>query len=94
MLARAEQLLGHPHLEQIVEREPILTAAGVQRTHEIALDPVANTFRCDRENSQPFAWKKSRPAARLCRHFTTNDEEYKQSSACSQRGRERFLNTC
>src|SRR5271170_112674 len=44
MLARAEQLLGHAHLEQIVEGETILAAAGIQRTHKIALDPVTNTL--------------------------------------------------
>src|SRR6202167_4627634 len=70
MLAGAEQLLGHAHLEQIVERETIIAAAQIQRAHEIALDPVTNTLRRDRENSRSRARGKSlAPAARLCRHL-------------------------
>ncbi len=70
MLAGAEQFLGHAHLEQIVEREAIVAAAQIQRTHEIALDPVANALRRDRENSRSRTRGKSlAPAARLCRHL-------------------------
>src|ERR1700691_1172773 len=70
MLAGAEQLLPHAHLEQIVDREAIVAPAQIQRAHEIALDPVTNTLGRDRENSRSRARGKSlAPAPRLCRYF-------------------------
>src|SRR5258708_1574933 len=50
MLAGAEQFLRQAHLEQVVERETVIAAPQIQRTHEITLDPVANTLGRDREN--------------------------------------------
>src|ERR1700722_19504279 len=70
MLARAEQFLRQAHLEQVVECETIVAAAQIQRTHEITLNPVANTLGRDRENPRSRARGKSlTPAARLCHHL-------------------------
>src|SRR5580704_781389 len=70
MLARTEQFLRQAHLEQVVECETIIAAAQIQRTHEIALDPVADTLGRDREDPRSRARRKSlTPAARLCHHL-------------------------
>src|SRR5580692_7097425 len=47
MLARTEQFLCQAHLEKVVECETVVAAAQIQRTHKIALDPVANALGRD-----------------------------------------------